>query len=367
MSRFFRFSYLAHHEEGRPLPPFRLRDGGAFQELSEIVSKQGFSYEGLILNYPVIPWLDEEDILNWEAFRNRLGTFNDAAGGNGDCLGRGAGLAKSLTPADDKKKVIEELNSLVRNPRFYETIERSQLKLSAEAEALIGEEKVLLEKERQRLNRLILEAIFPEIARSHDTSGEVPHLKPSDLLVMTTRPPLNDDRVLGRKVVSRSHNPLENKVFSIVKNYLEHCSRGRVSLTSYWQNRLPAPFGSLANLEFQTHGGSAKITTRLPALRPANGDLTATYLLYVPGQDNHPALLCSFGLGGTEGLVFSYLLRKRYGHTFLKLEDSPRFLMGLIETKNYPKRPLTLSFADDWRMTLLDFSPADNEFKIMNR
>lgn len=183
-------------------------------------------------------------------------------------------------------------------------------------------------------------------------------LKPTDLLVLTTRPPLDDENKRDKKIIYCSHTDLEAKVFKTVRPYFGISTRSNIQLSEEIARELPSRYAKRANITFRQNQGAYYTSYRqlgslkwfMPELPPR----TAAYLL-IPRKrhQRHPQVLCSFGMGGTETLIWSYLLRKRYWAELELDLDSPRFVMVEMFTKEVPESPLTLSFADKWRIDVL--------------
>ena len=57
-------------------------------------------------------------------------------------------------------------------------------------------------------------------------------IKPDDLLVLTTRPPLDDGAHGDKKYLARSFTHLEDQVFLECRKYLAVCARSHVQLSS---------------------------------------------------------------------------------------------------------------------------------------
>ncbi|MFY9570672.1 MAG: hypothetical protein WAV20_04615, partial [Blastocatellia bacterium] len=65
---------------------------------------------------------------------------------------------------------------------------------------------------------------------AEEDATEIPTLGPSDLLVLTTRPPLNDD-YFDRRFIKRSDTELEKSVLKAVGCYFSVCRRSRIVLS----------------------------------------------------------------------------------------------------------------------------------------
>jgi hypothetical protein len=56
-------------------------------------------------------------------------------------------------------------------------------------------------------------------------------IQPSDIVVLTTRPPLADDPELHRLFIQRTKTELEELIFGSMRRFFKRCSRARVILT----------------------------------------------------------------------------------------------------------------------------------------
>lgn len=201
-------------------------------------------------------------------------------------------------------------------------------------------------------------------------------LRAHDLLLLTTRPPL-DDVEEGRKArVLRSYTTLEDKIFRhAIRPHLARSTRSQIIVAEEHARA----FGAVAtrrNLVFRLYRrrrqGDAPSRTDLGACisrylphgstvwhePPRECSLSAAYLIFEkhawPGG---PALLAGFGMGGMETLVWAYLLRTRFSH----LVGARRFVMAEIVERDVPEPPLTMGFADRWDVRLLTEEGPDGD------
>lgn len=183
-------------------------------------------------------------------------------------------------------------------------------------------------------------------------------LNSNDVLVLTTRPPLDDEEAEESKRVEMSHTTLEGRIFEALRYYFRVCTRSQIALSESMAKCLPAKYANRAVIEFRRHGlattSSAAITgysrTGLHWTKPAEPNLTAVYTVYTPPMwPRGPKLIVSFGMAGTEGLVWAYLLRTQ----FPELLSSPRFFMAEMSTTPINKSPHDLTFAKDWKVDIV--------------
>jgi hypothetical protein len=176
-------------------------------------------------------------------------------------------------------------------------------------------------------------------------------LGPSDLLVLTTRPPLDDKQYKDKKKVIPSRSWFETKmVFPAMRDIFRWCSRLEVDLTEKAAGALREKFKNRAFLAFHIDAAASYASStaheKCEKQEPWDRMTTAAYLVHTRQLwPRGPELLAAFGMGGTVGLVWAYLLRKRFPH----LLQGSRFVMAeIVRNGPLPPRPLTLEFADKW-------------------
>lgn len=200
-----------------------------------------------------------------------------------------------------------------------------------------------------------------------DIDDRTAYLGSSDLIVVTTRPPLDriwiEDGKVGdlyepveneHKVVRAGQTSLEKRIFEVLVRYFKRTERNNVELSDKQAARLHPDLANRANLRFIKKGGGTYTGMRSPGsptwrnLKGSN--LTAAYLLYTEETwDDGPGLLVSFGMTGTLTLVWNYLVRTRYA----KLLQEPIFIMAEMQVGEVPFRPVDLTFAKEWEVQLL--------------
>ena len=199
---------------------------------------------------------------------------------------------------------------------------------------------------------------------------ETAHLRSSDLLVVTTRPPLSriwiengkvgdlyepvDDKHKPHKVIRPGQTSLEKRIFEVLVRYFKRTDRNNVELEKGPAKMLPTEYRNRANLKFIKKGAGTYTGMRRPGAakgtNPPKPNLTAAYLLYTEETwDGGPGLIVSFGMSGPLTLVWNYLVRTRYA----RLLQKPIFMMAEMEVGELPSRPVDMSFADDWKVQLL--------------
>jgi hypothetical protein len=210
----------------------------------------------------------------------------------------------------------------------------------------------LLNKKKYKFERLLLNppSDLPEDAREVDIS----FLTSSDLLVLTTRPPIHDIDDEIKRPIRCSYTNLEKLIFDALHpNYLKHCSRERIELSEPLAQQLNAGFKQKADIIFHSAVDSSYVRYRGLEERfwqrpPATEKRTAVYLIQVPAIcPDGPGLLAVFGMAGTETLIWNYLLRTRFPEWL----DSYQLLIAEMLLRDIPEKAVDLSFADDWEVT----------------
>lgn len=184
-------------------------------------------------------------------------------------------------------------------------------------------------------------------------------VKPSDLLVLTTRPPIDDDE-LDKRRIKASGAPLEEAVFKRLSSYFEMVSRSRVKLSSTLAKQLPEYYEKRADILYYVYSGAGykrykayERRNRWTEVGRGKPCRTGGYLVIEPCCRDRFGLLVAFGMGGTETLLFSALLRRRLWAD-LKLDlREPRFVYVEMVADPMPDQPLSLDFVDNWKVTTL--------------
>lgn len=204
---------------------------------------------------------------------------------------------------------------------------------------------------------------YPARGQSAETDIAMDHafLRPGDVLVLTTRPPL-DDLVDGvRHRVHRSNTALEAKVFACIRRHLSHCSRSRVTVADM-HARASADVARMGNVQFRQKRGAA-IDAFLPygsgRWQRAGTDCRASlaYLIFEErAWENGPGVLACFGMCGTDTLAWNFLLATQHS----ALVATVSLAMAEITAPKRPVRLHTVDFAGDWKVRLMtsDARPA---------
>lgn len=200
----------------------------------------------------------------------------------------------------------------------------------------------------------------------------LPKILPTDLLVLATRPPLDDPQPpkkhrhtkagsrlgglplpLGedrsRKIL-QSKTALEADIFCVIREcFLTHCSREQVILQGTLAEVLPPHLRNRNNIEFTPKGG-ASYASHWPAEEPNSlAGRTAGYLLFTPhAWINGPSLLAIFGMAGIETFALAHWLAGEPAalKRILGSRSDMWFVLAEWHTVASPRRPVFLGFLD---------------------
>jgi hypothetical protein len=193
---------------------------------------------------------------------------------------------------------------------------------------------------------------YPRESKEESRVVDDSFLTPDDLILITGRPPLDDEEIRPRRgIIGRSHTTLEDRIFSTLRRYFHSCARSEITLSRELTNRLPRDARRYRDVEFRLYLDRADIG-RLGGRKARDIDSRATmaYLVFTqttwPGG---PGLLCAFGMGGQETLLWGYFLRTKFSHLVCRSE----FAMAEIVEKHFEQPKDDLSFADDWDVRIL--------------
>jgi len=218
-------------------------------------------------------------------------------------------------------------------------------------------------------SRCLTDALFDLGYRSKNTiinyPSPGPNLRPfdmtrfteDDLILMTTRPAMQDGIIGDRRGIPRSYTVLEDDLFKEpLGKVFDCCARSQIRLADLIASISPE-IAARQLMQFRQNGGAAyqayssrhRDWTRVEI----GSTQTAAFLVYVehawPGG---PAFLLAFGVGGTETLVWCRLLQTR----FPELLCTKSFVMVELHSEA-PKQPQTLDFADSWDVRILGTAP----------
>jgi hypothetical protein len=204
----------------------------------------------------------------------------------------------------------------------------------------------------------------------------IPTYDPSDVIVLTTRPPLDDAFRWDRLRIDRSYTKLENEILRHIRPFFALCRRTVIQLAPPVALEL-GTFADRAFIRFRVYGRPKKRSEQQASGKPKERDdeesnvaiykekrdpyvqrnrsapetkpRTAAFLVVRRLEPKGPNMIVAFGMDGITTLVWCYLLRTRFPH----LLRTPRFVMAEIWPREIPKNAQSLAFADDWRVDLL--------------
>src|SRR5216684_2350356 len=154
---------------------------------------------------------------------------------------------------------------------------------------------------------------------SDDSLRFMQDLHEDDLLVLTTRPPLNDVPSKDPKHVKQSRTYMEKCLFTAVRDYIVICKRDHIQLHPDQALHLRPHYRDRADMEFFVKGHAKLQRFEASYKGSGSGDktyagyeaniTTAAYLIHtppiqLPGRKNGPRVLAAFGMSGTVSLVF---------------------------------------------------------------
>jgi len=176
-----------------------------------------------------------------------------------------------------------------------------------------------------------------------------------DLVVVTTRIPLDDDRS-DKKYIERTRTPFERLVHDAARRHLAVCRRPRITLQAEILPHLK--LRDRGEIDFFVYGCGRYRRHRDPAGGHLHGQwkergpkefLTAGYVLRTPLWEDGPDLLAVFGVDGVRTHAWCYLVRK----AFPQLLSKRGLTVAEILFVPPSKKPSTLEFAHEWKVDFL--------------
>jgi len=189
------------------------------------------------------------------------------------------------------------------------------------------------------------------------------NLGESDLLLLTTRPPIND-KPLSRKPLRKSGSALERQLFdALKKQYFEHCSRDEISLHESIGQTLKDEYQNRSTIGYEVkgqHAGYMDVSggERKQKYEPWTQDMTSGFIIHDRLGNKRRPFLVIFGMSGTMTLLLAHYLGKNpdiLDQALLK----PSFTMievvrtGPILCEKDPMRPFNLDFCLKWNWNLI--------------
>ncbi|ACB74252.1 hypothetical protein Oter_0964 [Opitutus terrae PB90-1] len=201
---------------------------------------------------------------------------------------------------------------------------------------------------------------YPDL---REPKGALDFLQPTDTLLMTTRPAVDDVQIKAddqRGIICNSNSALEHAVLFSVLPYFSHLSRISVNLSPLAAALLPLDSASFANIEFHRYRTAYVMKRYAPGSPPAAAithkrieRLSATYFIHLPQiPEFRCRLIASWGMNGFDTLLWNRQVRR----SFSEWLDRPTFAIALWqfpdqetndEHKRAPVQPTTPMIADD--------------------
>lgn len=325
---FYRFAYFAPKRKNKPLLPHQLRDGEAFFNISSLLFSENYSYEGVLLNNPAI-------FLHTKKSKEVLVN---------------AGLNPWLLAALEKIREKE----LIGQEELFENIRDFIRNLDIDHK----EKKHYLEHlTRDEVRNLLLEKLsHPKYFNSETEQNIFNGLNGGDLVVLTTRPPLDDEKLGENRTISRSYTPLEEYVFDSLRPYFKRCSRSRIELSEELCAKLETGYSDRAKINVKQNIDASYVglgkyfdSSLVKYIGPKK---TMVFFIRTPkGLNDKPQVLASFGMAGTYGMIWANAIRNGMPKTINI--NKPRFLMAEITIDEIPLRTPDLSFARAWEIDII--------------
>jgi hypothetical protein len=194
-----------------------------------------------------------------------------------------------------------------------------------------------------------------------DLSLETAEVRATDLIVLTTRPPLDDNPDFHRLFIEQTGTPLETALLNTMSRYFEKCSRARIVLKEELARKLKQ--GNRGDIVFTLYGPACYSELRIPSLKRKRHpkptykgpNKTAAFFVRTRIGEKGPGLMAAFSIDGPQTLVWCHLLRTR----FSRLLTSNRFVMAEITYSDFPTKAIDLSFAKDLKVQFLLNQPLD--------
>lgn len=182
-----------------------------------------------------------------------------------------------------------------------------------------------------------------------------------DVILLATRPPLDDIKAGSRKRVERGNTTLEDRLFAACRPFLATCARSHMVLPERLAAQLGPEDAGLAEMEILQNRPGAPIS-RCNAQHgrgwqgvPTTPGETAMFLLHLDAAwPGGPGIVCAFGMDMLSTLVWCH----RLGTDLAHLLEGPRFLVARTGIGEVPERVTRLSFCSTWHVRVaLDVEP----------
>ena len=185
-----------------------------------------------------------------------------------------------------------------------------------------------------------------------------PTLQPSDLLVLSTRPPLHDTVGIvpaNRKVIYATKTEIEDALFQELSKYFEYCTRKHVQLSKpgigHLRVRDSAKWEHVELKEYRGEtdycAGEIKKHFVGPVPLKPQADRHSTIVFFLRAnrvKGLNCDFIASFGMDGFGTLIWNRYIRIAHPEWLAK----PGFIMAeLIFKQRLPDKPPTPEFVDD--------------------
>lgn len=202
---------------------------------------------------------------------------------------------------------------------------------------------------------------LPPDEQGRPITREDPCMRPDDLLVLTTRPPLDDENEGDKKTISRSNSALEDRVMLALRPLFRSCARSRIALSVEVLERFDSRVGvPPAILHFRQtkwawcyeakHYKGPKESFRKTAPR------TFAFMVGLAAQRGNPRILATFGMGGTETLLWTRWLRTKGASTVRNALQAKRGTIAvarLTPPKCLPPAPSAVALSEKWAVDVV--------------
>jgi len=140
-----------------------------------------------------------------------------------------------------------------------------------------------------------------------------PAFSGADILVLPTRPPLDDDRD-DRRSMAPSSSQLEAQVFAAMRRVFVKLDRGSAKLSQNVTHLLPADQKDFSEIHFQINGGASIVQCGTKAKLPNLNFTTVAYLATVlDAVEPGVRLIAAFAMGGVQTYLWGQILREQPG------------------------------------------------------
>lgn len=173
-------------------------------------------------------------------------------------------------------------------------------------------------------------------------------LSENDLVVVTTRPPLNND---GKKNIPLTNGHIESLLLKRIGSYIRFCSRKKIWLSDLAIGKMGNHFQDKGILEFSCKE-EGLYTIIDDETKKKTISKTMFYYFHLPPDGDIPFQICfSFGVSGILTLCWNHILRTRFSE-ILSI-GKPCFIMAEATIDSLPQMPLTLDFCKNIKIDIV--------------